>query len=180
VLVRGFWIQCARRSPARPDPLQVFDAGLVSYANHGVCSPARSATVGTPCLCNSKADCPFFPHSSCVPFRNLNGTLSGPYTCTGCLGSCPGFSDCPNCATDHEGNRFCSSSPCDSDADCGNPGVACCDATCDAGACCGNLRPLMAAAEKPYIWAFARAEAARAWSRPGLFPGPQRTRDRLA
>jgi hypothetical protein len=122
------------------------DGGDAFSTNYCVCLPAPTQSIGGDCLCDSKVDCPYFPHSSCSPsyIPTLGPgpyALTGPYTCTGYYSTgigCPGdlTPECPDCATDHEGNRFCSW-PCESDADCRNPGVSCCDTTCDAGTCCG-------------------------------------------
>jgi len=138
-------VKCfASRDCTGTDPCcePVVDNG--NYSGHGVCQPNPTASGWYSCLCSLKSDCA--AGGSCVPLVDSAGFISGPYLCLlddgqshhGCAGegipmSCP---SAQYCSRDSVGNDFCST-PCTTNAMCGNLGVACCNALCSQGSCCG-------------------------------------------
>jgi hypothetical protein len=139
-------------------------ANVLNYQNAG---PSQlvgtcSASAGLPLPCTSTAQCPQGTATDsnniggvCVPNSNGTGLVSGSWVCQpvsgaayqGCaLPNSTADTDCPNnfdCwSFGYGGTGFCTTS-CNTDSDCGQPGVACCDTSttcvhvsCKAG--CGN------------------------------------------
>ncbi len=113
------------------------------------CDESTSAWSCSP-SCTSNAACAgLTARPSCAPNNNGAGLVDTPYLCQpddaaafhGCTGSLTNCSGSYDCWTNGHG-EFCTLS-CNVDADCGQPGVACCDttATCSNSASHCNSNP---------------------------------------
>ena len=150
---------CADGDLCVSDQLGNYDCAATCDVNTDCTSPAccavvQHAAVGSkvwaacldpaaytnPCRCIQQTDCANMPGKpACVPVTFEDKVVAKVYSCAPNDGNpwngCNGSTYCTtgyDCWTDGWGNNVCVHS-CNSDSDCGNPGVACCvkTATCN-------------------------------------------------